>query len=189
MKLYYFPFLLSYLQAMDISIGKTTTDSSNFRQYIGQMAKVRANAAGMNYSDDAESLETDSESLPKPSMEYVTYLQQKSNCIHNFINTYAKEGTRFRKSLDKAASSSESESTSRRKPRSLSKTEFHELLDIIGKAASQMEEINNKNEKENALLKKLTITGTACGSCIGAFIGACVTAAIAAAISIGVNNI
>ena len=183
--------LCTPLLGMDSSDQHTNTVSSGYEQFVDQMKAVHAHAEGIHLDDsdiEAPSLPTDeSHDLRLPDMEYVHYLQHKTDCIHTFMEKYAKEGSTFKKSIDKAASSSDSSTSSSKRPRSLSKTQFNELLEIIGKAASELEDKHAKRKQQAKRLQKVSVAGTALGSCAGAFAGACLTAIVAAVITAAIN--
>lgn len=124
------------------------------------------------------------------SDEYLDHIQQQSEMIRNFLNQHAKDGSTYRKCIEKAFSESESGSSDSNlhRPRSLSKTKFDELLAILGKAANQLEDKHKKKDKENKLLKKIIVGSTACGAatgaCLAAFCATTVTAIIAYVINL-----
>ncbi len=108
------------------------------------------------------------------SDEYLDHIQQQSAMVRKFLDKHAKDGTTFRKCIEKAFSESESGSSDSNlhRPRSLSKTKFDELLAILGKAANQLEVKNDKQKKKNKRLKWATMIGT----CTGAFCASLLTA-------------
>jgi hypothetical protein len=124
-----------------------------------------------------------------PEQEYIEFLQKKHDAIHRFLDQHARKGSSMRKQLDKALSESPSSSSdSAGRPRSLSKTQFDELLEIIGKAAERLEVKHKKKKKEVKLLRTITIGATALGSCTGAAVASFCTALVAGVLALFLSS-
>lgn len=124
-----------------------------------------------------------------PDTEYIDYLQRKHDAIHKFLTVHARKGSSMRKQLDRALSESASSSSeSGGRPRSLSKTQFDELLEIIGTASERLEAKHNKKKKEVKVLRTVSVGATAAGSCAGAAVASFCTALVAGVIAFFINQ-
>ena len=123
-----------------------------------------------------------------PDTEYIDYLQRKHDAIHKFLTVHARKGSSMRKQLDRALSESASSSSeSGGRPRSLSKTQFDELLEIIGTASERLEAKHKKKKQEVKVLRGITVGATAFGSCAGATVASFCTALVAGILAVFLN--
>ena len=117
------------------SIGQASTDLNRSRHSLPKLERL-------------SEIHTAKKELPE--QEYIEFIQKKHNAIHRFLDQHARKGSSLRKQLDKALSESPSSSSdSVGRPRSLSKTQFDELLEIIGKAADGLEVKHKKKKKRS----------------------------------------
>lgn len=167
---YRYVLLLLFMPLYGMSISKRSRSESDINQI----------SAWIHESDsESQSMTARSKITIIDNEDYISYVDQKSKMVHKFLELHARDGTIYRKCIEKELSEFGSSSSDMHRPRSLSQTKFDELLGVLGKAANKLEVKTEKQKKNNKRLKIATLVGT----CGGAFCASLFTGIIVSVIT------